>query len=640
MADKLQEKFALVQQMKREKELREAKAKEHKSFDIFAIAGKLSGATQNAPSRPDFSSNPRPAMARRQSTVTSTGGSCGALKRPHVDRNMSSMSSSSESFISETVKAGPTTDSNSSPTLTTTPPASADRDSEVRTEKKLKRSSMARGTSSTTINTTQRRPSTQGPLSAHDPGLASPTHYSSTRRPSISALPVSAQARKLSTSSYSEPSPNHDVASTTGVAATPPTPIPSPRSSKDDGTTSQPSTHPHPHQQRHQSQTQGYYSSENLECPEGMPPNEHADTCTHRPRRLSSDDYSEEEIGYRVSSRSPHGVPSDARSPQRYNRQDSYDGASQHSVASRSRSPSRSPRSLSRPRSMSRSEASPRHHHGKESSGGYSNHLDDHYRRAHYDPHPYGSRNHDDTDDRYRPDMGRRDSAMTPVDPTDPYGVADRCLHVSDLPSSTTRATLVKAFEEFGAIKDIHFVPGVDHGFVTFQEPEAAQLALDKSKSTRTSGSTTTLSSLDEEGTGKGTSSTCDISKVDVACTGIQVDGVSVQVNRTKLPSSSSESRSGAGSGVGAGGVGDYLTSPPYQPNYGGITHQVATIKPRLVHQLPPKPRVPVPLPPKPTGAAAFPPALPASSSLESVAAVPTPAPAGRSRQILSYDDL
>ncbi|KAF9097803.1 hypothetical protein BGX23_007899 [Mortierella sp. AD031] len=39
MDDKLQEKFALVQQMRREKELKEAKAKESQPFDIFAIAG-------------------------------------------------------------------------------------------------------------------------------------------------------------------------------------------------------------------------------------------------------------------------------------------------------------------------------------------------------------------------------------------------------------------------------------------------------------------------------------------------------------------------------------------------------------------------------------------------------------------------
>ncbi|KAG0307262.1 hypothetical protein BGZ98_000711 [Dissophora globulifera] len=39
MDGKLQEKFALVQQMKREKELKEARARESQPFDIFAIAG-------------------------------------------------------------------------------------------------------------------------------------------------------------------------------------------------------------------------------------------------------------------------------------------------------------------------------------------------------------------------------------------------------------------------------------------------------------------------------------------------------------------------------------------------------------------------------------------------------------------------
>ncbi|KAF9961953.1 RNA-binding protein 39 [Mortierella alpina] len=91
MESKLQEKFALVQQMKREKELKEAKAKDN-PIDIFAIAGvnipgtASGGATGNYPSSRNDTKRPR--MERAGSSVNGRGGA-------NANRRMSQSSSSS-----------------------------------------------------------------------------------------------------------------------------------------------------------------------------------------------------------------------------------------------------------------------------------------------------------------------------------------------------------------------------------------------------------------------------------------------------------------------------------------------------------------------------------------------------------------
>jgi len=117
------------------------------------------------------SSNPRPPLPRRQSTSTSVAGS--ALKRPHPERNLST---SSDRSVPEATKAI-SADSNNPPASVL---SSNDQDGESQAGKKLKRSSMARGASTTSLST-QRRPSAQG---GQNTGLQSPTHSSSNRRSS------------------------------------------------------------------------------------------------------------------------------------------------------------------------------------------------------------------------------------------------------------------------------------------------------------------------------------------------------------------------------------------------------------------------------------------------------------------------
>ncbi|GJJ74409.1 hypothetical protein EMPS_06767 [Entomortierella parvispora] len=78
MEDKLQEKFALVQQMKREKELKEARAKESQPFDIFSIAG-VSLPTGS-------SSTGGLSMTIRHDGQSVGGPSIGSVKRPRRER--------------------------------------------------------------------------------------------------------------------------------------------------------------------------------------------------------------------------------------------------------------------------------------------------------------------------------------------------------------------------------------------------------------------------------------------------------------------------------------------------------------------------------------------------------------------------
>ncbi|KAF9286850.1 hypothetical protein BGZ68_002509 [Mortierella alpina] len=83
MAEKLQEKFALVQQMKREKELKEARAKESQPFDIFSIAG------VNLPSSGNSGGLN---MTIRHDSQGSGAPSVGSVKRPRKERTQSSSS--------------------------------------------------------------------------------------------------------------------------------------------------------------------------------------------------------------------------------------------------------------------------------------------------------------------------------------------------------------------------------------------------------------------------------------------------------------------------------------------------------------------------------------------------------------------
>ncbi|KAG0321404.1 hypothetical protein BG000_003242 [Podila horticola] len=78
MEDKLQEKFALVQQMKREKELKEQRAKESQPFDIFSLAG------VNLPSSGTAGGLN---MTIRHDSHSAVAPTIGSVKRPRKDRS-------------------------------------------------------------------------------------------------------------------------------------------------------------------------------------------------------------------------------------------------------------------------------------------------------------------------------------------------------------------------------------------------------------------------------------------------------------------------------------------------------------------------------------------------------------------------
>ncbi|KAG0247821.1 hypothetical protein BG011_000838 [Mortierella polycephala] len=84
MGDKLQEKFALLQQMKREKELKEAKAKELQPFDIFSIAG------VNLPNVGSGGLNMT--IRHNGQSAAAAGPTIGSVKRPRKNRTLSSSS--------------------------------------------------------------------------------------------------------------------------------------------------------------------------------------------------------------------------------------------------------------------------------------------------------------------------------------------------------------------------------------------------------------------------------------------------------------------------------------------------------------------------------------------------------------------
>ncbi|KAI1321576.1 hypothetical protein EDD11_003056 [Mortierella claussenii] len=183
--EKLQEKFALVQQMKREKELKEAKAKESQPFDIFTLAGvnipSASGAGVGAGAG-GYSTGTRldahHANGRRLRLETSTSSNQGAVNSTIRPPSQSS---------SVTSPDRPHQDTGNIPTA----------------EKKLKRSSMA------VRNVAQTQ--------------------SQENRTTVTS-PVTGRGRQLSIGSVtsSTSTPSHPYAESP-ITATPPTPIPSPR---------------------------------------------------------------------------------------------------------------------------------------------------------------------------------------------------------------------------------------------------------------------------------------------------------------------------------------------------------------------------------------------------------------------------
>ncbi|KAG0373184.1 hypothetical protein BGX24_012037 [Mortierella sp. AD032] len=225
MDNKLQQKFALVQQMKKEKERKEAsRVKDHRSVDIFALAGvnlpttALAQSRQNDKDRDkdrDSRHGPPGKRPRVQKTVSSTATSTGGPLSP---------SSSSSNFVTsprreneETITNGTisTTTTNTTTTIATTTAAAAVARTETGTEKKLKRSSMA-----------VRNATAASQMHVHkETGDSSEKMDNSTyvgrgRNPSVSSM---GSPPYTATSSHHTSDNNH------ATTATPPTPIPSPR---------------------------------------------------------------------------------------------------------------------------------------------------------------------------------------------------------------------------------------------------------------------------------------------------------------------------------------------------------------------------------------------------------------------------
>ncbi|KAG0317065.1 RNA-binding protein 39 [Dissophora globulifera] len=592
MDGKLQEKFALVQQMKREKERKEAKAKESQAFDIFALAGV---------NLPTGSGGPRGDMAGR---------------RPRAERS----NSSNQAPLSAGFGQAP-----SQPTIVTSP-RGAD---ENGTGKKLKRSSMAVRNATHAVGQEDGRYDTQ----LRATSLVSSGGLTRGRQPSIGSVTSSAST------------PSHSMVESP-ITATPPTPIPSPRtevSAKQDGSVNGDLTQQRP-MQRVRDMTRNIHSRQG-----SMDENEEMILDMYgrsipRSRHQSSDESSE--VGSdnsRLGRRRRSEYEDDYRHP--YGHTGAYEP--RYRSLSRSRSPKRRDYRRSRSRSVS-----PYFRHGSSTGD------DDYYRRSEGDRAYERDRRSDYRD--YRQDV-----PATPSSEADPFLAASRYLdtafyptkiYVGNLPESASLTSLRTAFGPFGDIDDLNLVEGKDFGFVTYREPEAARKALEQMNGTK-------------------------------------IDGVEIRVNRAKIPERNRHGFAGVawmdedgelakieeeqhkqaaaaaktilGPGPNAGSNFDVgsgaraflspLASPPYTSGsavgagaYGtrGASFSASTSStassmttlsdmassdktPRPIHQLPPRPRSPK-LPPKPT--TLFPP----------VGADPRAAIAARGggRQILKYDDL
>ncbi|KAF9398651.1 hypothetical protein BGX21_007468 [Mortierella sp. AD011] len=416
MEEKLQEKFALVQQMKREKELKEAKAKENQPFDIFALAGVNIPTASGAGGRHDSQNSVgrRPRVERSGSI--SNGTPIGATRRP------------SQSSMTSPVRG--------SEDNTSTPPG---------TEKKLKRSSMA------VRNTAQ--------------GNGQDERKSSSHLMDYTATPVS-RGRQLSVGSVtsSVSTPSHTLVESP-ITATPPTPIASPRteSSTKQENVDNPSTQP---VQRARDMTRNVHSrAGSVDENEEMVLDVYGRSIP-RSRRQSSDDgsdYGNDSAHVRRRRRADY--EDDCRQP--YHRPTRYEPRYQ----SRSRSRSRSPKRRNSGRSRSRS-ISPYYSRGDDDYYRRRDH-NSHYgrgRRSDYENYqPEEPQTSGQDTDPYLAASRYLDTAFYPTK-----------IYVGNLPESVSLTSLRTAFGPFGDIGDMNLVEGKDFGFVTYKEPEAARKALEK----------------------------------------------------------------------------------------------------------------------------------------------------------------
>ncbi|KAG0281249.1 hypothetical protein BGZ95_005619 [Linnemannia exigua] len=219
MDNKLQQKFALVQQMKKEKERKEAsRVKDHRSVDIFALAGVNLPTTALALSRQDKDRDkdrdsrhgPLGKRLRVQNTISPTATSTGGPLSPSSSSSNSVTSPRREN--EETNTNGTSTTATTTSTTTTTAVVRT----ETGTEKKLKRSSMA-----------VRNATAASQMHVHrDAGDSSEkmmdnsTYVGRGRNPSVSSM---------GSPPYTSTSSNHTSDNSHATTATPPTPIPSPR---------------------------------------------------------------------------------------------------------------------------------------------------------------------------------------------------------------------------------------------------------------------------------------------------------------------------------------------------------------------------------------------------------------------------
>ncbi|KAF9429271.1 RNA-binding protein 39, partial [Entomortierella beljakovae] len=375
-----------------DKELKEAKAKENQPFDIFALAG------VNLPTSSGLGS--------RNDSQNSVG------RRPRAERSGSMNNGTT-----------PTTARRPSQTSTAT---LVKEDSGI--EKKLKRSSMA----------------VKNMAPQDDSKIGSNTIMDNTTVP--------ARGRQLSVSSVasSVSTPSHFQVESP-ITATPPTPIPSPRT---DIATKQDTL-------ENESLKTGYRARDmthNIHSRRGSADeNEEMildiyGRSVPRSRRQSSDEGSE--------------CGNDNRRRRRSDFEDDY-RRYESRFQSHSRSRSRSPKRRNSARSRSRS-ISPYFSQGKDSSyfrkrEGYHPHLPP--LPTHHETNPYLAAS------RYL------DTAFFPTK-----------IYVGNLPRSVSQTSLRVAFKPFGDIEDMNLVEGKDFGFITYREPESARNALEKMNGTTLDG--------------------------------------------------------------------------------------------------------------------------------------------------------
>ncbi|KAK3821306.1 MAG: hypothetical protein J3Q66DRAFT_398350 [Benniella sp.] len=237
---------------------------------------------------------------------------------------------------------------------------------------------------------------------------------------------------------------------------------------------------------------------------------------------------------------------------------------------------------------------------------------------------------YDDNDSRRdRDDYKSRSTEM------DPYVAASRYLdtafyptkiYVGNLQSSVSLTSLRTAFKPFGDIEDMNLVEGKDYGFITFKEPAAARLALEKMNGALLEGTEIRVNRAkipernrhgfagvawtDEDG---------ELAKMEE-----EQHKQAAVVARTALgPGPGSRSGSNPASSV-------HTSNPPADASvsYGTRPPSSASAS-RPIHQLPQRPASPK-LPPKPS--VTYPPV-----GVDPRAAI---AARGGGRQILRYDDL